>query len=770
MRRAMACGVKPALDDLRLEQEVKDELAKLAKDLLVLQTYLRDAENKQQTNETVRLWLGNLQDVAYDANDVLDECALKAQRQKVIVLAQLRKSVSLINPKRSLFLHKVSRRERKIKERMEELQRQRQAYGLKIIEQESPPHRSESTSLGPPEIIGRDEDKANLKELLKKLRGKKFLLVLDDVWIEDWRQWHKFRTPLLQGCTGFEFEEEELVRLWMSQSFIQPYDQDLRMEDVGRTYFDLLKQRSFFQFSRFDQKNNRSKYTIPESLHKYVRRGRRIAEHGNGFAKNRHLSLMPQEKPSLFNRQSVNDQLKGLYTLVIFDDSVTELPDDFTKKFERLRALDLSHTGIHKLPDSIHHLKHLRCLQLGGTNITRLPDALCCLYFLQTLGLQNCSMLEELPKEMKYLQCLRHIDLHWDHDSLMAPGHIPRFVVSEKKRCGVEELGNMTSLHGELLVSNLQLVRDAADAKAANLEGKEHLQCLELQWNAVDKEAAKFRRDLFGRDSVENLDSAFCCQSSATPFRALRKFHLENMPSLHQWHGDDRCVLNSLRELIIKDCSNFQKISHRMPYLEKLVIKGSPKLASLPVLPNLNSLTVSRNGRFFWQLLPPLTSLFSLRLKGLGEAYLHQGSLRGLNSLQRLEIVSCYELIKLPEDWQHTNLVYLGVKHCPKLRFLPDELGKFGALQDLEIQRCPSLSSLPEQFGFMKSLERLEISDCPSLLAMPSSFAHLASRLEHKQLPLAQGTVQGGEDDWPKIKNVFSVWVDGDVILPCRRT
>ncbi|KAG0484441.1 hypothetical protein HPP92_008520 [Vanilla planifolia] len=436
MRRAMACGVKPALDDLRLEQEVKDELAKLAKDLLVLQTYLRDAENKQQTNETVRLWLGNLQDVAYDANDVLDECALKAQRQKVIVLAQLRKSVSLINPKRSLFLHKVSRRERKIKERMEELQRQRQAYGLKIIEQESPPHRSESTSLGPPEIIGRDEDKANLKELLKKLRGKKFLLVLDDVWIEDWRQWHKFRTPLLQGCTGFEFEEEELVRLWMSQSFIQPYDQDLRMEDVGRT-------------------------------------------------------------------QSVNDQLKGLYTLVIFDDSVTELPDDFTKKFERLRALDLSHTGIHKLPDSIHHLKHLRCLQLGGTNITRLPDALCCLYFLQTLGLQNCSMLEELPKEMKYLQCLRHIDLHWDHDSLMAPGHIPRFVVSEKKRCGVEELGNMTSLHGELLVSNLQLVRDAADAKAANLEGKEHLQCLELQWNAVDKEAAKFRRDLFGRDSVE---------------------------------------------------------------------------------------------------------------------------------------------------------------------------------------------------------------------------------------------------------------------------
>ncbi|KAL0907684.1 hypothetical protein M5K25_022112 [Dendrobium thyrsiflorum] len=74
--------IKLILDELCLPDEVKKELESLTTDVSMLQAYLRDAVQKQQTNEFIGLWLSKLQDVVYDANDLLDECELEGQRQK----------------------------------------------------------------------------------------------------------------------------------------------------------------------------------------------------------------------------------------------------------------------------------------------------------------------------------------------------------------------------------------------------------------------------------------------------------------------------------------------------------------------------------------------------------------------------------------------------------------------------------------------------------------------------------------------------------------
>lgn len=43
---------------------------------------LSDAEEKQLTDKTVKMWLGDLQDLAYDVEDILDDFATEALARK----------------------------------------------------------------------------------------------------------------------------------------------------------------------------------------------------------------------------------------------------------------------------------------------------------------------------------------------------------------------------------------------------------------------------------------------------------------------------------------------------------------------------------------------------------------------------------------------------------------------------------------------------------------------------------------------------------------
>ena len=52
-----------------------DELTRLRESVELIQSVLADAERRQAREEAVRLWLRRLKDLAYDADDVLDELA-----------------------------------------------------------------------------------------------------------------------------------------------------------------------------------------------------------------------------------------------------------------------------------------------------------------------------------------------------------------------------------------------------------------------------------------------------------------------------------------------------------------------------------------------------------------------------------------------------------------------------------------------------------------------------------------------------------------------
>ncbi|KAL5706975.1 hypothetical protein ACHQM5_025079 [Ranunculus cassubicifolius] len=59
--------------EVALVIDTREEVVKLTDNLKLVQAVLADAEEKQVKNKSVKVWLDDLKQVVYDADDVLDE-------------------------------------------------------------------------------------------------------------------------------------------------------------------------------------------------------------------------------------------------------------------------------------------------------------------------------------------------------------------------------------------------------------------------------------------------------------------------------------------------------------------------------------------------------------------------------------------------------------------------------------------------------------------------------------------------------------------------
>ncbi|XP_077230017.1 putative disease resistance protein RGA4 isoform X2 [Tasmannia lanceolata] len=90
----------PAIQEIKLLWGVEKELEKLENTVTVIQDVLEDAEEKQFHSKAVGKWLVKLRDVAYDADDILDEVATEALLSTFKYGVQTRKKnqmISLVN-------------------------------------------------------------------------------------------------------------------------------------------------------------------------------------------------------------------------------------------------------------------------------------------------------------------------------------------------------------------------------------------------------------------------------------------------------------------------------------------------------------------------------------------------------------------------------------------------------------------------------------------------------------------------------------------------
>ncbi|XP_059069468.1 disease resistance protein TAO1 isoform X2 [Cryptomeria japonica] len=95
--------------------------------------------------------------------------------------------------------------------------------------------------------------------------------------------------------------------------------------------------------------------------------------------------------------------------------------------------------------------------------------------------------------------------------------------------------------------------------------------------------------------------------------------------------------------------------------------------------------------------------------------------------LQTLDLHNCNSLSSLPNSvgsW--TSLVNLDMEGC-SVSSLPYDFGKLANLQELNLSRCENLSKIPDSFGNLTQLERLEIHHNHKLTELPDSIGGLKS-------------------------------------------
>ncbi|GFZ02425.1 hypothetical protein Acr_15g0010330 [Actinidia rufa] len=187
-------------------------LKKWTRMLEEIEAVLADAEEKQITERGIQMWLEDLEDLAYDLDDVLDEIATEALRRKLMhqeppaSTSKVRALIpTCLRPSTLLSDFRMKSKLDEITPRLQNLFERRSGLGLQkvaAVASARGSQRTETTSLiHEPCVHGRDEDKKAIMELL--------LSDQNDVRLQHWLP--ALRRLQIESCPQLIslFEEEK---------------------------------------------------------------------------------------------------------------------------------------------------------------------------------------------------------------------------------------------------------------------------------------------------------------------------------------------------------------------------------------------------------------------------------------------------------------------------------------------------------------------------------------------------------------------------------
>ncbi|KAK4384687.1 putative disease resistance protein RGA4 [Sesamum angolense] len=605
--------------EVRLVSGVEKEVKKLKSAFESIKAVLVDAEKRQVKEESVKVWLEKLKDVSYDTEDVLSQwitANLKAEIEGPGSHSSPTKKVCSLVTLPCLGCNRVALRRdialkiKYINERLDVIATEKDRYKFNVVT--GSPDRPKTTSfIVVSDVQGRDIDKNTLvSELLssshqeqglnivsivgmggiailedvegsapylfeletitRKIRnhvqGKKFLLVLDDVWTDDFRKWEQLLNSLSTGAAGSAIlvtTRNERVAKVMGSRYNLPLGQL-----SGDDSWSLFKRIAFFERK-------------PEECEELEGVGRKISDKCKGLPLTvKTISSLMRFKNSLKDWHDVLssefwelEEAEGLFPPLML--SYYDLPSTMKRCFsfcaifpkdhvievnnliklwmaqgylsstemvemeaivnnnlerkmesshKRARHVTLIRSEDARFPDvpnvekfftfwvqSFHdsppivsqldrvepellrRLARVRALDLSRNRIANLCD----LYNLQTLKLSACDHLRKLPRHIGRLINLRHLEIDRTDSLKTLPKGIgnlkslhtlSKFIIVRgndrgEATCRLEDLNNLNNLRGSLRIEGLGYVANADEAKTAELQNKNHLSELQMDFS-----------------------------------------------------------------------------------------------------------------------------------------------------------------------------------------------------------------------------------------------------------------------------------------------
>ncbi|XP_059433861.1 putative disease resistance RPP13-like protein 1 [Corylus avellana] len=466
----------------------------------------------------------------------------------------------------------------------------------------------------------------------------------------------------------YEFEEQQLVLLWMAEGLIQPPEGDKQMEDLGSEYFHDLLSRSFFQQSSTEKfRYGKPQFVMHDLINDLAQRVagdicfRMEDEIWGGNRRRlpkkvRHSSYLggfydiAKKFEPFFDIRCLRTFLPLMLPFRGHCYLTHNVPHQLLPKLLCLRVLSLSGYYIVKLPDSIGDLKHLRYLDLSYTWIRGFPESTTTLCNLQTMILEGCSYLKKLPSNLGNLVNLRHLNILNANKLEGMPPKIGKLthlqtlsnLIVEKGSCfTLRELGSLLYLRGTLIISQLENATEPRDASDAKLSEKRDLTTLFLEWS-VNVDDSQDRRSEF--DVLRMLQ----------PHNALNELTIKcyGGTKFPTWFGHSFLRMVLLRIENCKKCTSLPPVG-QLPFLKQLFIEG---MASV---------------------------------KDVGVEFYGNGSSQPFRSLEALYFEDMEKWEKWSPNGEFPHLRELSIANCPKL------LGKlpnhFPSLGKVVIERCQQL-------------------------------------------------------------------------------